>query len=132
MAIDLIALDEKIRKLQLIRSLASDPELARLLQDVVSSNGSGTHAAASPPQKPLGERKGQRYEVLKYVADASEIGDYRTATQITQRMEEAKFKFNSHDHPTTVRDCLRELEKEGLVERSGTTAEGATLWRRRP
>jgi hypothetical protein len=129
MAIDLNALDEKIRKLQLIRSLASDPEMAKLLQDVISKNG---NAVQAPPQTPLTERKGVRYEVLKFVAPASELGDYRTAKQIVGLMEGERFRFNSQDHAGTVRDCLRELERERLVERAGTYEDGAALWRRTP
>ncbi len=126
MAINLVALDEKIRKLQLIRQLASDPDVASLLADIVSGNG----VAAPKPQKPLAERKGVRYDVLAYVGDS--IGEYRTARQIADLMEEAKYKFASHHHTTTVRESLRELEKERLVEKVGTSPEGASMWRKAP
>jgi len=126
MAIDLTALDEKIRKLQLIRQLAADPDVAHLLAEIVSGNGA---SAAKPPEPPV-ERKGVRYEVLKYVVHPSQLEGYRTARQITDLMEQAKYKFNSKDHAITVRESLRELERERLVEKAGTTEEGASLWRR--
>jgi len=128
MEINLAALDEKIRKLQLIRQLASDPDVASLLTDIVGGN----RVAASRPQKPPAERKGVRYDVLAYVADAGSIGEYRTARQIADLMEEAKYKFASHHHTTTVRESLRELEKERLVEKVGTSPEGASMWRKAP
>lgn len=126
MAIDLVALDERIKTLQLIRKLATDPAYADLFKDGVSGNG----AAAPSAQKPLPERRGVRYDVLKYVVHPSVLEGYRTAKQITALMEEAKYKFKSKDHPTTVRESLRELEKEQLVEKAGTNSEdGAALWR---
>ena len=127
MPIDLVALDKKIKKLQLIRQLASDPDVAPLLNDLVSGNG----AAARTDQKPPVERKHVRYDVLKYVAEAGNIQDYRTANRITAMMEEAKYKFQSKRHATTVRESLRALEKEKLIEKAGTNSEdGAALWRR--
>lgn len=127
MAIDLVALDEKIRKLQLIRQLASDPDVASLLVEIVGGNGIAAQKAQAPPV----ERKGVRYEVLKYVVHPSQLEGYRTARQITDLMEEAKYKFNSKDHAVTVRESLRELERERLVEKAGTSSEdGAALWRR--
>lgn len=132
MPIDLVALDEKIRKLQLIRQLASDPDVLSLLNDIVSANGYGAGVVIQKPrQKPLVERKGVRYDVLKYVVDPSVVPmeGWKTARQITEKMEEEKYKFKSHDHMSTVRESLRELEKEGLVKRMGTDPEdGATLW----
>jgi len=139
MAIDLTALDEKIRKLQLIRQLASDPDLSKLLQDVIVGNGS-----AAPPvwKPPAAERKGVRYDVLGYVPScdpsdssssdsSSDAGVALTAKEIAEKMEEAKYKFKSKDHITTVRESLRELEKERLVEKAGTNSEdGAAMWRK--
>jgi hypothetical protein len=130
MAIDLAALDAKIRKLQMIRQLASDPDVASLLSDIVSGNG----IAAQKPQTPPVERKGVRYEVLKFVSGPTEVGQAnqdRTARQITDMMERAKYDFNSKNHADTVRESLRSLEKEGLVKKVGISPEdGAALWRR--
>jgi hypothetical protein len=119
---------KRSRRLQLIRQLASDPDVASLLADIVSGNGIAAHR----PHKPPAERKGVRYEVLAYVADAASIGEYRTARQIAELMEGAKYKFASNHHTTTVRESLRELEKERLVEKVGTSPEGASMWRKLP
>jgi hypothetical protein len=131
MAINLVALDAKIRKLQMIRQLASDPDVASLLSDIVSGNG----VAGQTSQKPPAERKDNvRYDVLKFVAGPSEIGQAnqdRTAKQITDMMERAKYAFNSKNHSDTVRESLRNLVKEGLVEKAGINPEdGAALWRK--
>lgn len=132
MAIDLVALDTKIRKLQMIRQLASDPDLASLLSDMVSGNGAAGQKSQTPPV----ERKDAvRYDVLKFVAGPSEIGQVnqdRTAKQITDMMEKAKYDFNSKNHSDTVRESLRNLVKEGLVEKAGINPEdGAALWRKK-
>jgi hypothetical protein len=127
MPIDLVALDKKIKKLQLIRQLASDPDVAPLLSDLASANGT----AAQHAQKPPVERKHVRYDVLRYVGDASNVQDYRTAKQIMAMMEADKYKFQSKRHGTTVRESLRALEKENLVAKAGTQGDdGAALWRK--
>ncbi|MGA2388561.1 MAG: hypothetical protein ABSF97_06350 [Candidatus Sulfotelmatobacter sp.] len=127
MAIDLVALDAKIRKLQMVRQLASDPDVASLLSDIVSGNGVAG-------QTPTERKDAVRYDVLKFVAGPSEIGQAnqdRTAKQITEMMERAKYDFNSKNHSDTVRESLRNLVKEGLVEKVGINPEdGAALWRK--
>jgi hypothetical protein len=129
MAIDLAALDEKIRNLQLIRKLATDPTYADLLSDIVGGNGAAALRAQTPPP----ERKGVRYDVLQYVVhpSAKPMTGWTTARQITEQMEGKNYKFKSKDHATTVRESLRDLEKEGLVQKEGTNPEdGAAFWRR--
>ncbi|MFZ0770493.1 MAG: hypothetical protein WCA49_02870 [Candidatus Sulfotelmatobacter sp.] len=127
MGIDLVALDDKIKKLQLIRQLASDPDVASLLADIVTGNG----VAAHKPQTPPAERKGVRYDVLKYVVHPSTLEDFTTARQITEKMEKAKYEFKSKKHLVTVKESLRELEKEGLVEKHDKRTEiGAAQWKR--
>lgn len=133
MPIDLAALDAKIKKLQMIRKLASDPDVVDLLSDIVTSNGNG--GASRKPQIPVAERKGVRYDVLKHVpssdpSDPSDSGVPLTAKEIAEKMEEFKYKFKSQDHPTTVRESLRELEKERLIEKAGVNEDGAAMWRR--
>ena len=130
MAINLRALDEKIRKLQLIRQLAADPDVASLLAEIVEGDGT---AMPKPAPTPLEKRKGVRYDVLEYVVHPSKLDGYRTAKQITILMEGDKYKFKSKDHATSVRESLRELERERLVEKAGTNSEdGAALWRKVP
>ena len=127
MVINVAALDQKIKKLQLIRQLVSDPDVADLLSDPSNATIAGISLG-----KPYSKKTGVRYHVLKYVAEAADVGNYRTARQITALMEEAKYRFKSQDHATSVRESLRELEKQRLVEKAGTTEEGAALWRKSP
>ncbi len=124
MAIDLKVLDEKIKKLQLIRQLAADPELAPLLQDAIIGDG----AAGTAPKKPRSELKGVRREVFRHVKESGDIGNYRTAKEILDRMHD--YKFTSKNHLLTVKEQLRELEKDGLVEKAGNREDGSAIWRR--
>jgi|SRR5208282_3320431 len=124
MAIDLKALDEKIKKLQLIRQIAADPELLPLLQSVLVSNGNGESMAHTP--RPA--LKGVRREVFKHVHESSDLGNYRTAKEILDRMSD--YKFASKNHLLTVKEQLRELEQAGLVEKAGKREDGSALWRR--
>ena len=127
MPIDLKALDEKIKKLQLIRQLAADPDLLPLLNDVITSNGSGQPLAA---QKPPAAPKGVRAVVFRHVAASGDLANYRTAREIMEAMKAAVYKFTSKDHLLTVKEQLRELEKAGLIEKAGKREDGSALWRR--
>jgi hypothetical protein len=123
---DIAVIEDRIKKIQLILQLAADPAIAQWIRiEVVSPGGmdASTRKSSAQPQ-------GLRSEILKHVPDASDVGNYRTAKQITSLMDEARVKFRSKDHAGTVRDFLRELEKEGLVERAGKTEEGASIWRK--
>ena len=127
MTIDLKALDEKIRKLQMIRQLASDPELAPLLQDVIVGNGSGPVIVPRSPK----DLKGVRKYVFKNVAENGDQANYQTSREIADRMKAGGYKFKSRDHRLTVKEQLRELEKDGLVEKAGLKEDGSALWRKK-
>jgi hypothetical protein len=128
MAIDLKMLDEKIKKLQLIRQLAADAELAPLLESLIVGNGAGNGASTGTAEKPRPSLKGVRREVFKHVHPSTDIGNYRTAREILERMTD--YKFGSKNHLLTVKEQLRELEKIGLVEKAGKREDGSSLWRR--
>lgn len=123
---DVAVIEDRIKKIQLILRLAADPAIAQWIRiEVVDPNGTKSHIRKSPTQL-----QGLKFEILKLVPDAGDVGNYRTAKQITILMDEAKIKFRSKDHVGTVRDFLRELQREGLVERAGKTEEGASTWRK--
>ena len=128
MAIDLKILDEKIRKLQMIRQLAADPELRPLLEEVISGGGNGVVPRTTPS-----DLRGIRRDVFNNVAENGDRDNYRTVKQIADRMEAAKCRFKSKNHKLTVKEQLRELEKDGLVEKAGVSEDGsgAVLWRRK-
>jgi len=119
MEIDIAALDERIRKLQLLRQLLTDLDIADPSRDTLSSKSNRAKAHKT---------SGVRYEVLKYVAGADDVTNKRTARQIAEIMVAAKFKFKAKDPTVSARESLRELEKERLVERVGTSDDGAALW----
>jgi hypothetical protein len=123
---DLAVLEDRIKKVQMILRLASDPAVAKWIRVVVVEDEN------SPPvaTKPISERKGIRYDILKFVPPIGDSATYKTAKDITDLMEEAKYKFKSKDRAGTVRDALRELEKEGLVQKEGVNEDGSMIWRK--
>jgi len=124
--INLALLDDKIRQLQMIRQqLASDPELAPLLKEVLIGNGASSTAPASSK-----ELKGVRRDVFKSVPENSDQGNYQTSREIADKMKTAGYKFKSQNHRLTVKEQLRELEGCGLVEKAGTREDGSALWRK--
>src|SRR5271157_2333797 len=103
--IDLTRIDEKIRKLQMLRELASDPELRPLLRDIVTGDGTTSEfvpVAAQVPIKPKvspASLKGVRREVFKYVPEVGAVGITNpTAREIMDQMKHAGYKFRSKDH----------------------------------
>ncbi|MGH9689231.1 MAG: hypothetical protein ACRD5K_19360 [Candidatus Acidiferrales bacterium] len=119
-------IEEKIKKLQLIRELASDPEYAPLLQEMIASNGSRPATARTPK-----DLKGVRKDVYRAVAEAGDEASYRTAREIADAMKTAGYRFKSKNHKLTVKEQLRELENDGFVEKAGAREDGSALWRKK-
>ena len=125
MQIDLKALDQRIKEMQLLRRMLSNPEYASLVATVQEQQtGSGAPRKASSS-----ERRGVRHDMLNFVPSNTESA--HTAREIFAKMQTAKYKFISRDPLSTIQTALRELARKGLVERAGIREEsGAVLWKR--
>lgn len=125
-------LDEKIRKLQLLRELADDPETVELLKELVSSNGNGKRTISPPPsatqlglQTPPSTRAGrgeQQRMVEKALAEATDpvdtgwIVDYMTTVM--------GYEFKAAKPRVAVNECLQTAQKAGRARIART--EGVT------
>jgi hypothetical protein len=130
MQIDLKALDQKIKELQLFRRMLSNPENTSLL----GSNTANEIRRTFPTRQAV-EHRGVRYDVLSFlpnsVPDSGASATPLTAREILSKMQAAKYKFSSKDPLGTIQTALRELARKGLVERAGIREDtGAVLWRK--
>jgi len=137
--IDLTVIDERIRKLQMLRELASDPAMRPLLREILAASDGTTSAYAAPDRSPqateakasIASLQGVRREVHKYVPEVGAIGvNNPTARDILEQMKHSGYRFRSKNHLLTVKEQLRELERSGLIEKAGTKEDGSALWRR--
>jgi hypothetical protein len=141
MPLDLKALDERIRKLQMLRELASDPEVAEILSELVNTNENGhiaqqrifnTNDSASAPDsdsiyQPTTE-EGQRQAfadrvprgyVLDMVRQAvKNMPELFTSENVLAYMTETmRFQFRSARPLVTVNEAMRTMEMRNEIKR---------------
>ena len=110
MAIDIKKIDERIKKLEMLKILALDPEMVELLEGVVTPNGTPMGGTPKEPQATASKPKrgDQRKAVLKAV---SEITGRFKAADIVKAMTEANFEFAAQSPTIAVNGVLRKLVK---------------------
>jgi hypothetical protein len=137
------AIDAKIRKLQIIRELASDPEALAYMREIVRLADNGT-PASTPATAP--ERVKINPEAFKAVTEAvlktrAKWGEQqrmveetlRTATEpvttewIAKKMQERGYTFIARTPTIAVNDCLR-LAKEKGRARIAKTEGVSNFW----
>jgi hypothetical protein len=110
MAIDIKKLDEKIRKLQQLRELAADPELADMLSAFVSANGS---KAADNGTSAQAEGDGR----LAYAEKAVHaLAGHFTVKEAATKMVELGYTFTAKDPSVATYGALLLLRDKGIVE----------------
>jgi len=107
MAIDIAKLDEKIRRLQQIRELASDPEMRKILADVITVNGNGTHRMSKKAQK------GALTDIVETAC--RESGAKFTVKDVVERMEAQGYHFSAKDSEIATYNAMRRLRKKGVL-----------------
>ena len=116
MAIDIKKIDDRIQKLEMIKLLASDPEMVEILEGVVPPNG--TEPQRDPPEESQDTttppRRGEQTQaVLRAVAQMS--GQFTTA-DIVGVMELAGHVFAAQNPTIAVNGVLRKLvERNQLI-----------------
>jgi hypothetical protein len=120
-------LDEKIRKLQILRELADDPDMLEVMRWLVGTNGNGHKAPQEPAQVeyeiieegfPLPRPRGlQKKTVLEVLRSATEPV---TTDWIVEQMIKRGFEFKSANRPVAVNEALKTLadEKQAKVART--------------
>ena len=110
--IDIKKIDDRIKKLEMIKLLALDPEMVEILEGVVTPNGSKPEVTAREPQRnTMKPKRGeQRKAVLKAV---SEMTGRFTAADIVTAMTESGFKFAAQTPTIAVNGALKNLVENG-------------------
>lgn len=108
MKIDITKIDERIRKLQQIKELASDPETRELLADVLSLNGNG-HSPKT--------RKVQRGSLSDAVERACLQQAMKfTVQDIVNALHKDSFQFAAKDEQVAVYSAMRRLRDRGVID----------------
>lgn len=129
MAVDLKAIDDRIRKLQKLRELLADedtckliadPEVLNMLRDSVTANGNGnsaSHAASehAPESEDTDERLPAEGSLKRRVLDTARAftGKFDIRS-IVEQMTREGFEFG-RDPMLSVNQAMRHLARENLV-----------------
>ncbi len=112
--VDLKKLDEKIRKLQMIRELASDPETATLLNDVLSPNGNGAKNGHAP--SPQNGESANPEGLLGYADRAVRaISGTFTTNDLITKMKELGYVFTAKDAAVATYGVMLRLRDKGVI-----------------
>lgn len=117
MKIDIAKIDDKIRKLQALKDLASDPEMREMLAEVVERNGNGKahgHFPVSCKKDPSSSSVGLTENVKKACLSAS--GGTFTVNSILKKVEDMGFPVTAKDKLVAVYGAMRRLRFAGFLE----------------
>jgi hypothetical protein len=112
-------IDARIRKLQVLRELADDPETMELLRSLAESNGNGHKKNAVPPTEapssavPRLPRGHQKKTVLEVLRSATEPV---TTDWIADQMIKRGFEFKAAKPPIAVNEALQNLSEKKLAK----------------
>lgn len=117
------AIDEKIKKLTMLRSIADDPEMLSLLKDLVNPSGN-TGSGDSSQQEPLrltavsGDRKRARRGEQQRATELalSQATEPVNTDWLVERMKRNGFVFLATKPRVAVNECLREAQRHGRAE----------------
>ncbi|HEV7522047.1 MAG TPA: hypothetical protein VGP89_13190, partial [Candidatus Angelobacter sp.] len=122
------AIDAKIRKLQMLKELASDPEALAFMRQLVMESSNGTHTpkpptatpwppplvVKQPPVRPRSSEYGQQQRLVEEVL--------RTSTEpvsidwIVSKMRERGYTFMAKKPNVAVNECLRQAAENGRAK----------------
>ncbi len=125
-----LAIDERIRKLQLLRELADDPEtLGMIRQLLLGTNGTDAPVTAKqfalrPPSS--GRKRGELLRTVEKTLNS--CTEAVTTADVVAKMAEQGFVFQSQNWRVSVNEALKTLEGAGKAKIERT--EGITnYWR---
>jgi hypothetical protein len=139
MAIDLKALDRKIKKLQRFREFAKeldgDPEFRQLIAEFSTKNGNGTKPATSADIRPSHDSNSNAPERPRgYFVGAvrgviMELGHQFTSRDIEDKIASKGIAVIAANTNVAINEALATLEKRGEVVRDGKRGV-QVLWRK--
>ena len=120
MAFDIKKLDERIEKLKQLRAIASDPEMAYLLQEFVSGSGNGNRhlspldeIVVSNDSQASNEEKGLTETVHAICQSTS--GKF-TVRDVREKMQQNGFIFVAKNPDVAIGTVLRRMESKGTLK----------------
>jgi len=109
MKVDIAKLDEKIRKLQHLRELAADPEMAGLLAEFVTKNGA-TRASNGHA------KDADANALINYAEKACRaLGRRFTTNDVRDKMVELGYTFTAKDPSIATYGVMNRLKKKGII-----------------
>jgi hypothetical protein len=115
---------ERIKKLQELKKLASDPEMLTLLESLVAQNGNGHKPQSAKTRRHKKHRKGHLLKATQK-AIGTLVGTF-TVHNVVEAMQHAGFNFAAQKPAVAVGSVLRKLAEQDkltlAVEGSGRAA----------
>lgn len=109
MTVDLKAIEEKIRKLTILKELASDPEMASMLSEFMGKNGVAPKAKANA-------NNGASRIIYAEKAARSMGHNKFTTNDLTAKMIEMGYAFTAKDHLVATYGAMLLLKDKGIIE----------------
>jgi hypothetical protein len=136
--VDIQAIEEKIRKLQLLKELVSDPDIQQFLKEV-STNGHSPKAAPTTGLavrvRPVTHRNDNssrpRGYFLNAVQDIVALAAHEFTTEdIELRLREREIAIRAANPNIAINEALRTLEDRGIVEKTRKRIGMRIVWRK--
>jgi hypothetical protein len=123
MRLDTSRLDARIRKLQTLKELLSDPEMVTACMEMISGNGRtplepAKTQAKNTPGKRAETKRGELMEVAKKIAD--EIPGKFRSRDLLNKIKGNGYQFSAKKDDVAVAAVLKRLVKHGFLRKSGT------------
>jgi hypothetical protein len=138
MAIDLKALDKRIKKLQRLREFAKefegDEEFMELFAELIKKNVSKNTLELTTSQTRAGESESTRprgYFMGAVLGVIAELKPEFTSKDIEKYFRAKKIEILAANPNVAINEALRTLEKRGQVVKTGEKIGGVTIvWRK--
>jgi hypothetical protein len=114
MVLDVSRIDERIRKLQIIREMAADPEFVSLFTEFISTNGAGKKRATAHKGGNYTARKGSFTEAVLESCKAFGAATF-TARDVQKRVQERKYHIEAKNPYTAVLGIMKKLVDRGFL-----------------
>jgi hypothetical protein len=110
MRVDIKAIDDRIRKLQMLKELASDPEMATLLSEMVGSNGNSSKSKTPAMATANGDGR------VAYAERAVRgMEGTFTTNDVTAKMKELGYVFTAKDASVATYAAMMLLKGKNII-----------------
>jgi hypothetical protein len=121
--VDISPLEQKIRKLEVMRELLADPEMVQLFLQMVSSNGQKPLQTAKTLTKTNSAtrsttQRGELFEAAKQVADG--IPGKFKSRDLLKQLKGHGYQLAAKREDVAISGVLKRLVAHNILKRSGT------------